>query len=107
MDAEDTEYFDELLRLGKTYRISGFSCQKTPTWEQTPTNKSSLIFGKYLQVHSIPNDNFPLHYFNFAAYNELAGRANVKSVVLTDYIGRIRAVSGIDTFGNATSQRKL
>ncbi|GKC11188.1 DNA helicase [Tanacetum coccineum] len=41
------------------------------------------------------------------AYNELAARANVKSVVLTDYIGRIRAISGIDTFGNATSQRKL
>ncbi|GJV23191.1 DNA helicase [Tanacetum coccineum] len=107
MDAEDTDYFDELLRLGKTYRISGFSCQKTPTWEQTLMNETSLLFGKYLQVHSIPNDNFPLHYFNFAAYNELAGRANVKSVVLTDYIGRIRAVSGIDTFGNATSQRKL
>ncbi|GKA62881.1 DNA helicase [Tanacetum coccineum] len=107
MDAEDTDYFDQLLRLGNTYRISGFGCQKTSTWEQTQTNKTSLIFGKYLQVHSIANDNFPLHYFNFAAYNELAARANMKTAVLTDYIGRIRVVSGIDTFGNATSQRKL
>nr|GEX70843.1 hypothetical protein [Tanacetum cinerariifolium] len=83
MDAEDTDYFDELLRLGKTYRILGFGCQKMPTWEQTLTNKTSLIFGKYLQVHSIPNDNFPLHYFNFATYKELARKVNVKSVVLT------------------------
>ncbi|GJR68172.1 DNA helicase [Tanacetum coccineum] len=96
----------ELLQLGATYRISGFSCEKTPSWEQTLQNDTSLIFGKYLQAHNIANDNFPQHYFDFATYNELADSANVRDAVLTDYIGRIRAISGISTFGDATSQRK-
>ncbi|GKE31460.1 replication protein A 70 kDa DNA-binding subunit B [Tanacetum coccineum] len=83
MDVADTEYFNQLLQLGATYRISGFSCAKTPSWERTLRNDTSLIFGKYLQAHNIPNDNFPQHYFDFAAYNELPGRANVKDAVLT------------------------
>ncbi|GKC90382.1 cytochrome P450, partial [Tanacetum coccineum] len=45
-------------------------------------NDTSLICGRYLQVHNIPNDNFPHHYFDFVAYNELAGRANVRDAVL-------------------------
>ncbi|GJZ46665.1 DNA helicase [Tanacetum coccineum] len=106
MDVVDTEYFNELLQLRATYRISGFGCEKTPSWERTLRNNTSLIFGKYVQAHNIPNDNFPQHYFDFAAYNELEDRANVRDAVLTDYIGRIRAVSGIYTFGDATSQRK-
>ncbi|GKA41560.1 nucleic acid-binding, OB-fold protein [Tanacetum coccineum] len=106
MDVQDTQYFDQLLQLGRTYRISGFSCEKTPAWERTLQNETSFIFGRYLQAQNIPNDNFPLHYFNFAAYNELAGRENVRDTVLTDYIGHIRAVSGINTFGDATTQRK-
>ncbi|GKD60085.1 DNA helicase [Tanacetum coccineum] len=73
---------------------------------RTLRNDTSLIFGKYLQVNNIPNDYFPQHYFDFAAYNELADRANVRDAVLTDYIGCIRAISGIYTFGDATSQRK-
>ncbi|GKC54226.1 hypothetical protein Tco_1076971, partial [Tanacetum coccineum] len=82
-DVQDTKYFDQLLQLGTTYMISGFSYEKTPSWERTLQNNTSLIFGKYLQAYNIPNDNFPLHYFNFAAYNDLAGRANVKDAVLT------------------------
>ncbi|GJS91735.1 hypothetical protein Tco_0774371 [Tanacetum coccineum] len=83
MGVQDTQYFDQLLQLGATYRISVFSCEKTPFWEWTLKNSTSLIFGKYLHAHNIPNENFPLHYFNFALYNELAGRANVKNAVLT------------------------
>nr|GEY17715.1 retrotransposon protein, putative, Ty1-copia subclass [Tanacetum cinerariifolium] len=98
MDVTDTRYFGQLLQLDATYRISGFSCEKTPTWERTLHNDTSLICGRYLQIHNIPNDNFPHHYFDFAAYNELAGRANVRDAVLTDYIGRIRAISGISAF---------
>ncbi|GJU82777.1 DNA helicase [Tanacetum coccineum] len=49
MDVADTQYFDQLLQLGATYRISGFSCEKTPTWERTLQNDTSLIcvFLKY------------------------------------------------------------
>ncbi|GJZ97230.1 hypothetical protein Tco_0669683 [Tanacetum coccineum] len=59
MDAEDTDYFDQLLQLGGTYRISGFSCQKTPTTSKREKRRAD------------------------------------------------RAISGIETFGNATTQRKL
>ncbi|GJZ60892.1 DNA helicase [Tanacetum coccineum] len=71
MGVEDAEYFDQLLELHTAYRISGFSCDKTSPWEWTLENDTSLIFGKYIQLHNIPNDDFPEHYFNFAAYNEL------------------------------------
>nr|GEW77692.1 DNA helicase [Tanacetum cinerariifolium] len=90
----------------KVLIISRFSCDKTSPWERTLENNTSLIFGKYIELHNIPNDDFPEHYFDFASYNELVRRANVKSAVLTDYIGRIHAISGISTFRDATSQRK-
>ncbi|GJY99142.1 DNA helicase [Tanacetum coccineum] len=83
MGVEDAEYFDQLLELHTAYRISDFSCDKTSPWERTLENDTSLIFGKYIQLHNIPNDDFPEHYFNFAAYNELARRANVKNAVVT------------------------
>ncbi|GJZ16355.1 hypothetical protein Tco_0552032 [Tanacetum coccineum] len=78
MDVVDTQYFDQLLQLGATYKILGFGCEKTPSWEQKLQNDTSLIFGRYLQAHNIPNDNFPYHYFDFPAYNELEERANVR-----------------------------
>ncbi|GJZ29210.1 DNA helicase [Tanacetum coccineum] len=84
-----------LPKLGATYIISGFSCQKTPTWERTLQNDTSLICGRYLQVHNIPNDNFPHHYFDFVAYNELAGRANVRDAVLT-----VREVLNLEDIDN-------
>nr|GEW28515.1 hypothetical protein [Tanacetum cinerariifolium] len=38
MNARDTDYFDQLLRLHKAYKISGFSCEETGKWEQTLDN---------------------------------------------------------------------
>ncbi|GJU52866.1 hypothetical protein Tco_1226580 [Tanacetum coccineum] len=54
---------------------------------------------------SIPNNDFPEHCFNFAAYDEQTKWANVKNVVLTDYIGHIRSISGINTSGDAITNR--
>ncbi|GKC73958.1 nucleic acid-binding, OB-fold protein, partial [Tanacetum coccineum] len=105
MDAKDTEYFDELLQLDNAYRITGFSCEQTGPWERTLDNPVSLTFGKFITLQQIPNADFPKHYFNFAAYNELPAKVNAKNPVLTDYIGYIQAVSGISTFGSATTNR--
>ncbi|GJY17792.1 nucleic acid-binding, OB-fold protein [Tanacetum coccineum] len=105
MDVKDTAYFDSLLQLHKAYRISGFSCEQTGLWERTLDNPTSLIFGKFIHLEEVPAEDFPEHYFNFASYNELAARADVRNAILTDYIGRIQAVSRIRTSGDATSNK--
>nr|GEY53321.1 hypothetical protein [Tanacetum cinerariifolium] len=105
MDVKDTAYFDRLLQLRKAYKISGFSYEQTGLWERTLDNLTSLIFGRFIQLEEVPGEDFPEHYFNFASYNELAARADVKNAILTDYIGRIQAVSRIHTSGDAASKR--
>ncbi|GJW40219.1 nucleic acid-binding, OB-fold protein, partial [Tanacetum coccineum] len=105
MDVKDSTYFNQLLHLRKAYRISGFSCEQTGLWERTLDNPTSLIFGRFIQLEEVHSDNFPEHYFNFASYNELAARVDVRNAVLTDYIGRIQVVNIIRTSGDATSNR--
>nr|GEX43145.1 DNA helicase [Tanacetum cinerariifolium] len=83
MDSKDTEYFDQLLQLHITYRITGFSCEQTLPWERTLDNPTSLTFGKCISVQEIPNTDFPEHYFNFVAYNELPSKVNIKNPLLT------------------------
>ncbi|GJX49947.1 retrovirus-related pol polyprotein from transposon TNT 1-94 [Tanacetum coccineum] len=55
---------------------SGFSCEDATSSEQTLQN-----------------------------YSELAARANVKNVVLTDYIGHIQVIKRVRTSGDATTNR--
>nr|GEX32870.1 DNA helicase [Tanacetum cinerariifolium] len=85
MDSKDTEYFDQLLQLHSAYRITGFSCEQTLPWERTLDNPTSFTFGKYISVQAIPNTDFPEHYFNFVAYNELPAKVNAKNPLLTDF----------------------
>ncbi|GJT16438.1 DNA helicase [Tanacetum coccineum] len=84
MSLRDAEYFDQLLKLQKAYRFSGFSCEPTDNWERTLPTQITLIFGRFLQVEEIPNSDFPEHYFNFAAYNELPDRLSARNPILTD-----------------------
>nr|GEX68855.1 hypothetical protein [Tanacetum cinerariifolium] len=74
-------------------------------WERTLENPTTLIFGKFIDMQQIPNSDFPKHYFNFAAYNELAARADVRNAILTDYISRIQAVSEIHTSVDVITNR--
>ncbi|GKC54693.1 hypothetical protein Tco_1077438 [Tanacetum coccineum] len=104
-DVQDAEYFNQLLRINRAYRISGFSCEHTGPWERTLQNCTSFIFGRFTNLQEISNVGFPEHYFNFAAYNELQETTNVKNAILTDYIGRIQAVSMINRSGVATTNR--
>nr|GEU54576.1 hypothetical protein [Tanacetum cinerariifolium] len=94
----DAEYFDQLLQLKKAYRFTGFSCEPTDSWERTLPTEITLSFGRYLQAEEIATTDFPEHYFNFAAYNELSDRLAAKNPTLT--VGRIV------TTGNATATRK-
>ncbi|GJZ85918.1 nucleic acid-binding, OB-fold protein [Tanacetum coccineum] len=105
MDVKDTEYFDQLLQLKKAYKISGFSCEQTGVWERTLENPTSLIFGRFIDLLEISNDGFPEHYFNFASYNELPARTDVRNSILTDYVGCMQAVNRIYTSGDVTTNR--
>nr|GEU96039.1 DNA helicase [Tanacetum cinerariifolium] len=78
MGLRDAEYFDQLLQLRQAYRFTGFSCEPTDKWERTLPTETSLIFGGYLQAEEIPSTDFPEHYFNFAAYNELQDRLSAR-----------------------------
>nr|GEX39174.1 hypothetical protein [Tanacetum cinerariifolium] len=44
---------------------------------------TSLIFGRIIDIQQISNVGFLEHYFNFATYNELSARANVRNAILT------------------------
>ncbi|GKA46565.1 DNA helicase [Tanacetum coccineum] len=108
---EITNFADlRLIHCNKTieataYRISGFSCEQIGPWERTLENPTYLIFGRFIDLQEISNDGFLEHYFNFATYNELPARVDVKNAILTDYVGRIQIVSRIYTSGDATTNR--
>ncbi|PWA81646.1 Replication protein A 70 kDa DNA-binding subunit B [Artemisia annua] len=78
-DLKEKERFDHDLQLNCVYRIQGFGFDKTDTWGKTLDNDFSLCFGKHTQVDLLKDDDYPFHYFNFAAYNELGGRLEKKS----------------------------
>nr|GEX60981.1 putative reverse transcriptase domain-containing protein [Tanacetum cinerariifolium] len=106
INKEDAKYFDQLLSLQKAYRFTSLSCEPIDKWERTLPTETSLIVGIFLHVEEIRNTDFPEHYFNFAAYNELQDRLSARNLILTDYIGRIRAVGRLEKKGDSMSSRK-
>ncbi|PWA37880.1 nucleic acid-binding, OB-fold protein [Artemisia annua] len=93
------QFIQSLLRP-TAYLIRGFGCQKTERWQQTLSNKITLLFGKYTEIIA---NGFPEHYFEFAAYNELGKIADDKDSGLTDYIGYVRTIYEKRTTGDATT----
>nr|GEW21051.1 nucleic acid-binding, OB-fold protein [Tanacetum cinerariifolium] len=61
-----------------------------------------LNFGEYTSIQPIPNSDFPEHYFNFIAYNEVQSKADVSGATLTDYIGCIHRISDPHRTSDAT-----
>ncbi|GKA89831.1 DNA helicase [Tanacetum coccineum] len=84
MDLEYMDHFDELLRLNEAYRISHFICRPTKSWDRTLPNPTTLLFGRYTNITPISNANFPEHYFNFTAYNEVNARADTSGAPLSE-----------------------
>ncbi|GJR71151.1 DNA helicase [Tanacetum coccineum] len=60
--------------VSNAYRITSFSCEQTVPWERTLDNPTSLTFRRFISLQEILNADFPEHYFNFAAYNELPAK---------------------------------
>nr|GEU60755.1 DNA helicase [Tanacetum cinerariifolium] len=85
MDLKDTDYFNQPMQLNNASRISCFMCTHTKTWDRTLPNDITLIFGRYTSFIPIPNDNFPEHFFNFIAYNEVDAHADINATSATYY----------------------
>ncbi|GJR06562.1 DNA helicase [Tanacetum coccineum] len=62
---------------------TSFSCEPTDNWEQTLPTEITLIFGRFLQAEEIAATDFPEHYFNFVAYNELSDQLATRNPILT------------------------
>ncbi|PWA88045.1 nucleic acid-binding, OB-fold protein [Artemisia annua] len=104
-DLKEKERFERDLQINCVYRIQGFGYEKTDSWGKTLDNDITLCFGKYTQVDLLKEDEYPYHYFNFAAYNELGCRLEKKNPILTDYIGYIHNVEKVKEYGGATGNK--
>ncbi|GJS85835.1 DNA helicase [Tanacetum coccineum] len=106
MDLTDLDNFNRQLQLNNAYRISCFKCEPIKIWDRTLPNNTTLLFGKYTSIIPISNTNFPEHYFNFVAYNEVNERADIPGAPLIDYIGCIYRISDPIRSGDATRARR-
>ncbi|PWA60863.1 hypothetical protein CTI12_AA378500 [Artemisia annua] len=104
-DMQEKERFERDLQINCVYRIQGFGFEKTDNWGKTLDNDMTLCFGKHTQVDLVTDDDYPVHYFNFAAYNELGGRLEKKNPILTDYIGYVHNVEKTKEYGGATGNK--
>ncbi|PWA63481.1 hypothetical protein CTI12_AA311720 [Artemisia annua] len=84
-DLKEKERQEHDLQLNCVYKIQGFGFEKTDSWGKTLDNDITLCFGKHTQIDLLNDDNYPYHYFNFAAYNELGSRLEKKNPILTDW----------------------
>ncbi|GJU57550.1 DNA helicase [Tanacetum coccineum] len=112
MDVNNIDYFDALLKPRTAYRISNFICEKTKPYQPTLENKISLRFGKIttFEVLEGKESEFPEHYFEFTAYNQLPLRVPYRDEdskmiypILIDYLGCIRSISDIIPSGDANT----
>ncbi|PWA94502.1 nucleic acid-binding, OB-fold protein [Artemisia annua] len=104
-DLKEEERFERDLQVNCVYRIEGFGFEKTDSWGKTLDNDITLCFGKHTHVQLLKDEDFPYHYFNFAAYNELGGRLEKKNPILTDYIGYVHNVDKVNEYGTATTNK--
>ena len=79
----DMRLFETKLQEDTCYRFEAYGCKKTDRWQRTLENDITLLFGKYTHTTEIADTGFPKHYFNFAAYNEVAQRADTRDSILT------------------------
>ncbi|PWA51398.1 hypothetical protein CTI12_AA465000 [Artemisia annua] len=104
-DLKEKERLERDLQLNCVYRIQGFGFEKTDGWGKTLDIDMTLCFGKHTQVDLLKDADYPYHYFNFAAYNELGSRLEKKNPILTNYIGYIHNVEKVKEFGGATGNK--
>ncbi|GKB68902.1 DNA helicase [Tanacetum coccineum] len=61
----------------KNHLISVVCWQRYTSKHGSKRYRIPLNFGKYTSIQPIPNDDFPEHYFNFIAYNEVQSKADI------------------------------
>ncbi|XP_071719881.1 uncharacterized protein [Rutidosis leptorrhynchoides] len=88
MQYSDKEYFDELMHLNKVYVITNFLTHATTRWEKILPGPTTLSFDRNTNFEDLPFADYPDHYFQFVAYNQLRTRVP-STTVLADYIGCI------------------
>ncbi|PWA46862.1 nucleic acid-binding, OB-fold protein [Artemisia annua] len=106
-DINDKNHFTSILIPGKAYRISRISCVPTDNCQQTLENTTSLSFSTLTKFDTIPSGEFPNHYFDFVAYNQLPYKVvdsndptKTEYPVLTDYIGCYMRSTDKQKWGN-------
>ncbi|PWA61998.1 nucleic acid-binding, OB-fold protein [Artemisia annua] len=105
-DLKEKARFEHELQINSVYKIQGFGFEKADGWGKTLDNDFTLSFGKYTQIQQLSDTDFPYHYFNFAAFNELNARLEKKNPILTgDYIGYVHNVDKVNEYGGATTTR--
>ncbi|PWA95462.1 hypothetical protein CTI12_AA022180 [Artemisia annua] len=85
-DLKEKDRFDKDLQINCVYKIQGFGFDKTDNWGKTLDNDFTLCFGKYTQIDLLQDSDYPYHYFNFAAFNELSARLEKNNPILTGTI---------------------
>ena len=75
--------FDALLKINKTYKISGFGFQPTKPWMQVVPHSLTLAFGTCTDIQAKSDAGFPSHYFNFTNHRDLYSKVDVKDGLLT------------------------
>ncbi|PWA70552.1 hypothetical protein CTI12_AA287650 [Artemisia annua] len=104
-DLKEKDRFERDLQINCVFKIQGFGFDKTDTWGKTLDNDFTLCFGKYTQIDLLQDNDYPYHYFNFAAFNELSARLERKNPILTDYIGYVHNVEKVKEYGGATTNK--
>ncbi|PWA64738.1 nucleic acid-binding, OB-fold protein [Artemisia annua] len=104
-DLKEKDRFERDLQTNCVYRIEGFGFEKTDGWGKTLDNDFTLCFGKHTRTDLLQDNDFPYHYFDFAAYNELGPRLDRKNPILTDYIGYIHNVEKVKEYGSAAGNK--
>ncbi|PWA95982.1 nucleic acid-binding, OB-fold protein [Artemisia annua] len=82
IELKDVDKYNS-IELNLAYRIRRFGCQPPEKSQQTVTAKYTLLFGKLTELVPIHVQGFPEHYFQFAPYNVVCSRADMKQPLLT------------------------
>ncbi|PWA47152.1 hypothetical protein CTI12_AA385830 [Artemisia annua] len=112
MEATERTRFTTTIIPGRAYRILGFTCIPTDNWQQTLENRTTLLFTRLTKFEPIPETGFPLHYFNFVAYNQLRykvvdplDKTKKEYPILTDYIGCYMGSGEKEKWGDPISKQ--
>ncbi|XP_071708688.1 replication protein A 70 kDa DNA-binding subunit B-like [Rutidosis leptorrhynchoides] len=81
----DKAYFDELMNLNKMYVITNFSAHAITRWEKILPGPMTFLFDRNTDFEELPFADYPDHYFQFVAYNQLRTRVPNTTVLAVSH----------------------